>query len=188
MQQRLLDPLGMKDTTFFPTEEQVKRIARSYHPGPDKKGLVDMDVDQLTYPLTSKDRHPSPAGGYFSTAADVGRFCQMLLNGGTLDGKKYLSPAAVQQMSTTQTGDILNHGKGENGYGFGLNTSRMVKGEPTPGNGGSFGHGGAYSTGMDIDLRLGLIHVFLVQAAGFPGNGNEANGAFIQASAVFANK
>ena len=46
-----------------------------------------------------------PAGGLFSTAADVGRFCQMVLNGGTFDGKRYLSEAAVKQMTSKQTGD-----------------------------------------------------------------------------------
>jgi CubicO group peptidase (beta-lactamase class C family) len=169
MQKRLFDPLGMKDTTFFPTEEQVKRLAKSYKPNAAKDGLQETDIGQLSYPLTGHDRYPSPAGGLFSTAADCGTFCRMVLNGGSLDGKRYLSEAAVQQMTSTQTGDLLNKGKGENGYGFGWSTSRKLKAhpaEPKLGSGGPFGHGGAYKTAMNIDPELNLVTVFMVQQAG----------------------
>ena len=79
--------------------------------------------------MTDPKRQPFPAGGLFSTASDVGVFCQMILNGGTFQGKKYLSEEAVRQMTSTQTGDLLNKGKGENGYGLGLSTSRKARGE-----------------------------------------------------------
>lgn len=85
MQKRLFDPLGMKDTSFFLNEQQLKRLARSYKPDKDRTGLEETPVTQLSYPLTRPDRYPSPAGGLFSTAADVGRFGQMILNGGEFE-------------------------------------------------------------------------------------------------------
>src|SRR5262249_1112701 len=80
LQKRLFDPLGMKDTTFWPTEEQLKRLAKAYRPK-DKSGLEETTITQLQYPLADRNRKPMPAGGLFSTASDVGRFCQMILNG-----------------------------------------------------------------------------------------------------------
>ena len=103
-----------------------------------------------------------PGGGLFSTASDVAKFCQMVLNGGTLEGKRVLSEAAVKTMTSKQTGDAL-----KDGYGLGFSTG-----------GGSFGHGGALSTNMNIDTNRGLITVFLVQHAGFPGEGGKSHGAF----------
>ena len=166
LQKRLFDPLGMKDTTFWPTEEQVQRLAKSYKPTKDKTGLEETTVTQLRYPLTDRTRGPMPAGGLFSTAPDMARFCQMILNGGTLDGKRYLSEEAVKQMTSKQTADVI-----KDGYGFGWST-----------NGGTFGHGGAYSTDMSIDTKRGLITIWMVQHAGYPGDGGKSHGAFKQAA------
>src|SRR6185295_6225753 len=63
MQKRLFDPLGMKDTTFWPNEEQVGRLAKSYKPNAAKDGLEETTVGQLTYPLTDRRRQSMPAGG-----------------------------------------------------------------------------------------------------------------------------
>ena len=70
LDERLFQPLGMKDTTFWPSEEQVARIAKSYKPGAGNQGLEETKIDQLYYPLTDRtQRFPMPAGGLFSTAA-----------------------------------------------------------------------------------------------------------------------
>jgi CubicO group peptidase (beta-lactamase class C family) len=182
LQDRLLEPLGMKDTTFWPTEDQVKRLARSYEPGPNKTGLVETEIKQLTYPLTDRKRHPYPAGGLFSTAEDLGTFCRMILSGGKLDGKRYLSEGAVREMTSTQTGDLTNGGKGEGGYGLGWSTSNKSRGENGPVIPGPCGHGGAYATNMSIDPGKKLVTVWMVQHAGFPGDGNKAQGAFQDAA------
>ena len=163
---RLFEPLGMKDTTFWPNEAQVARIAHSYKPNADKTGLEPTTVAQLSFPLTDRKRQPMPAGGLFSTAQDVARFCQMILNGGELDGRRYLSEDAVKQMTTRQTPEALKES-----YGFGWSTG-----------GGGFGHGGAYSTNMSIDPQHGLITIFMVQHAGFPLDGKESGGAFKKAA------
>jgi CubicO group peptidase (beta-lactamase class C family) len=166
LDRRLFGPLGMKDTTFWPTDEQVARLAKAYRPGPDRMGLEVTTITQLQYPLQDRKRRPMPAGGLFSTAQDVGRFCQMILNNGVFEGRRYLSEAAVAEMTKKQTGDALKEG-----YGLGWSTG-----------GGSFGHGGAYATNMVIDPKRGLIVVFLVQHAGFPGDGSKAHAAFQQAA------
>ncbi len=167
MDKRLFEPLGMKDTTFWPSEDQLKRLAKSYKPNEDKNGLVEVKIGQLKYPLNDRTRQPMPAGGLFSTATDVGRFCQMVLNGGKFNGKRYISEDAVKQMATTQIGDPA-----KGGYGLGWSTH---------GN-GVFGHGGAQATNMTIDPQHGLITVFMVQHAGFPKDGNKAHGAFQKAA------
>ena len=167
MDQRLFKPLGMKDTTFWPNEEQVSRLAKPYKPSADKTKLEETTISQLTYPLSKRDnRYPMPAGGLFSTGADVATFCRMLLNGGELNGKRYLSEAAIKTMTSKQTGDAVNEG-----YGIGWST-----------NGKTFGHGGALATNMTIDPKRGLITVFLVQHAGFPGDGGKSHGAFVNAA------
>lgn len=166
LQQRIFTPLGMKDTTFWPSDEQVKRLAKGYKPNATKDNLEETPLTQLTYPLTDRKRQPMPAGGLFSTAADVGRFCQMVLHGGTWNGQRILSEASVKQMTTRQTPEGLKES-----YGFGWQTG-----------GDTAGHGGAWATNMTIDPKLGLVTVYMVQHAGFPGNGKEAGAAFRKAA------
>ena len=161
LDERLFQPLGMSDTTFWPSEEQAARIAKAYKPG--NKGLEETTIGQLTYPLTDRaERFPMPAGGLFSTAHDIARFYQMLLNGGQLDGRRTLSEAAVKQLTSRQTPPEL---KDSYGFGFGVGNTH-------------FGHGGAYSTNTSADTERGLIFVWLVQHAGFPGEGGKAQDAF----------
>jgi len=86
----------------------------------------------------------------------------MILNGGALDGKRYISESAVKQMTSKQTGDAVKEA-----YGFGWATGDNW-----------CGHGGAYSTNMMIDRKRGLIFVWLVQHAGYPGEGAKSFDAF----------
>ena len=170
MQKRLFDPVGMKDTTFWPTESQERRVARSYKPNAARDGFEEIPVTQLTYPLTDRaKRHPYPAGGLFATAADVAAFGRMILNGGVADGKRILSESAVRQMTSTQTGDLISKGKGEHGYGLGLSTSRKSRGDDGPVIPGPCNHGGAYDTHLDIDPGRKLVCVYMVQRSGYKG-------------------
>jgi CubicO group peptidase (beta-lactamase class C family) len=162
LETRLLRPLGMRDTTFWPGDAQLSRLAKSYKPNRDGNGLEETTITQLKYPLSDRKRQPMPAGGLFSTAHDLARFCQMISNGGVFEGKRYLSQAAVAELTRKQTPKQI-----KDGYGLGWATG-----------GGSFGHGGAYSTNMTIDRDRGLIYVFLVQHAGFPGKGGSSYDVF----------
>jgi CubicO group peptidase (beta-lactamase class C family) len=163
MAERLFQPLGMKDTTFWPNTKQLTRLAKSYKPNQAKDGLEETTINQLTYPLTNPRRGPCPAGGLFSTAKDCAIFCQMILNRGVHAGKRYLSEAAIDQMTCKQTGSLLKGG----GYGFGWQTQRKAYGSNDPDTPGWFGHGGAYNTNMQIDPQHRLITIFMVQHAGF---------------------
>jgi CubicO group peptidase (beta-lactamase class C family) len=182
MGQRLFQPLGMKDTTFWPTAEQIKRLAKSYKPNAAKDGLEETDISQLSYPLTNPQRGPSPAGGLFSTALDLSFFCRMIASGGAFEGKRYVSETAVREMTSTQTGNLLDKDKGQSGYGLGWSTSHTA-GDNNAVIPGSCGHGGAYSTQMGIDPSHQLITIFLVQHAGYPGaNGGKIYPTFVSAA------
>ena len=166
MDKRLFGPLGMKDTTFWPSKEQIARLAIPHKPNAAKTALEVTTISQLYYPLDDrKKRYPMPAGGLFSTAADCAKLLQMVLNGGELNGKRYLSAAAVKQMTSRQTPAAI-----PTNYGVGWST------------GASFGHGGALATNMSIDPARGLITVWLVQHAGYIGDGGKAQGVFRQAA------
>jgi len=172
LQRRLFDPLGMTDTTFWPTDAQVARLAKSYKPNAAGTDLEETSISQLRYPLTDRnDRYPMPAGGLFSTAADLVKFCQMLLNGGTYSGKHILSETAIKEMTRWQSGPV-DLGYGYTGYGLGFELKSS----------GAYGHPGAYSTNMTIDPVHGLITIWLVQHVGFAGNGGKSEAAFEEAA------
>jgi len=167
MDQRLFRPLGMRDTTFWPSAKQLVRLAKSYKPNSAGTGLEELEISQLSYlPLTSRVRHPIPAGGLFSTASDIGCFCRMILNYGCFEGERYLSEAAVREISSRQTGAEIPES-----YGLGWNTGD-----------GWVSHGGAYASDMTVDWRCGLIHSYMVQHAGFPNDGASAYSAFLDAA------
>ena len=93
VQKRIFDPLGMKDTTFYPTDEQRARLATAYA---KNKGTGALEPVPPRPEFGPRDRPPQGNGGLYSTAPDYARFCQMLLNGGTLDGRRYLSDRAMK--------------------------------------------------------------------------------------------
>jgi len=163
MQQRLFHPLGMKDTTFWPNERQAKRVAKSYRPDASKTNLAEFQITQLAYPLSDRRRRfPIPAGGLFSTAHDTARFCQMLLNGGAWNGRRYLSDAAFKELTKRQTPESVKES-----YGLCFTVGPDW-----------FGHGGAQATSMEIRPAKGLATIWMVQHAGFPGDGGKAQGVF----------
>jgi CubicO group peptidase (beta-lactamase class C family) len=160
MQQRLFDPLGMKDTTFWPNPEQIGRLAKSYKADAAAKNLVEVPINQLTYPLNDRTRrYAMPAGGLFSTAADVSKFCQMILNGGTSGGKRYISAQALHAMTSRQNGSL---GGSDYGFGWGISKDGM-------------GHGGAFNNDMAIDTTDGRIFIFMVQQDGHWGTADGAS-------------
>ena len=172
LKRRLFDPLGMTDTTFWPTDAQVARLAKSYKPDAAGTDLEETLISQLRYPLTDhRNRYPMPAGGLFSTAGDLVKFCQMLLNGGVFSGKRILSEAAIKEMTRRLSGPV-DLGSGYNGYGLGFELRAS----------GAYGHPGAYATNMTVHPAHGLITIWLVQHAGFVGNGGKSEAAFEKAA------
>lgn len=166
LQKRLLDPLAMHDTAFIPNADQLQRLATTYEPNKVKDGLQATQTGYLHYPLSDTRRQPMPGGGLFSTAEDVAKFAQMLLNEGELNGKKILSAASVKEMTSLQTPDPEQTGSG---YGYGFTVTPDI-----------YGHGGALSTNMSITRSSGLVGIYLVQHQGFPGNGSKSRAVFHQ--------
>ena len=166
---RLFTPLGMADTTFWPTEEQVGRLATPYTPSPDGTGLVEATLP-FTYPLSEMSGAPSPGGGLFSTAGDCSLFCRMVANGGVFEGQRLLSEDAVRAMTTTQTADLLSGPDDKNGYGLGWHTTSRDGGQPWPIGIGPFDHGGAHGTNQRVDPQRDQVKVFMIAQAGWrPG-------------------
>jgi len=177
LRNRLFDPLNMTNTTFYPNAEQRTRLATCFAKNKDTGTL---EVVPPRPDLGQRDRPPQGNGGLYSTAPDYARFCQMLLNGGSLDGRRYLSAAALKFLSTPQTGDLptgffqneANGNRGKN-YGWGIGTCVLR----TPHDGvaemlspGSYGHGGAWGTQAWIDPVKGVAYVLMVQRSDFPNS------------------
>jgi CubicO group peptidase (beta-lactamase class C family) len=164
LEQRLFEPLGMKDTTFFPTTEQLQRLVIAYTQDKDTGKLIPERIGQLSYPLDNRPaRYAEAGGGLFSTPKNLVRFYQMLQGKGEFQGKRILKPESVEEIAKKQTGDLPN--------GYGLCTAT---------GGGSFGHGGAYGTESKVDTKTGLVLLYIVQEVRLPKAG-EARSAFFQA-------
>jgi CubicO group peptidase (beta-lactamase class C family) len=183
LDEHLFAPLGMKDTTFYPTDAQARRIAVSYSRNAagelEKAGLMSLG----NAPLTSRERYPRANGGLFSTAADYAQFARMILRGGELDGKRYLSEKSVQQMTTVQSGDLVTGFTPGNGWGLGWCVVREPQGVSATLSPGTHGHGGAYGTQAWIDPVKKRIHLLMVQRANFPNSdGSEVRRVFHDAA------
>ena len=177
LQKRLFDPLGMNNTTFYPTDEQRARLVTAYAKNKDT-GLLEAVPARADF--GSRNHPPKGNGGLFSTAGDYARFCQMLLNGGTFAGRRYLSPAALSFLNTPQTGDLPTgffqneiFGRRGTNYGWGIGTCVLR----TPHDGvaamlspGTFGHGGAWGTQAWIDPVKGVAYLLMVQRSNFPNS------------------
>lgn len=173
MRRRLFQPLGMKSTTFWPTPAQAKRLAKSYK-NKAGGGLEETDIYFIQGPLSDRDRAPFPAGGLFSTAADVARFYQMMLNDGSWHGKRLLSSASVALMTHTQSGDIKTGFVEGMSWGLGFQVVREPQAVTEMLSPGTFGHGGAYGTQSWADPQRGLVLVMMIQRAGLP-NGDASD-------------
>ena len=169
VQERLFTPLGMVDTTFYPDPTQVARLATTYKREGDALIPAKLPWD---FDPTNIGHYPAPNGGLFSTASDYGRFCRLLLNDGTLDGRTYLSKAAVTQLRTVASGDLKTGFTDGNGWGLGVCVIRQPQGVSAALSAGSYGHGGAFGTQAWIDPVKGVAYVLMVQRSNFPNSDN----------------
>ncbi len=165
---RFFEPLGMKATTFWPTKEQAKRVAKSYQPAKSGPGLEPAEIFIVKGGLSDRTRTPFPSGGLFSTAEDIGRFYRMMLSGGTWRGRRLLSHAAVEELTRTQTGDLPTGFTKGMSYGLGFAVVKEPEGVTAMLSAGAFGHGGAYGTQSWADPRRDLILVLMIQRAKLP--------------------
>ena len=185
LQKRLFDPLGMKDTTFYLSPEQLARLARTYR----RTGatLEEAPISFLNgHQPTDHDRYPAPNGGLFSTASDYARFCRMILNQGALDGKRYLKQDSVKLMTSIQTGDLKTGFTDGNGWGLGWCVVRQPQGITAMLSAGTCGHGGAYGTQAWIDPVKQVIYVLMVQCSDFPNSDDSSVRRAFQTAAASA--
>jgi CubicO group peptidase (beta-lactamase class C family) len=183
LKERVFTPLGMNDTTFNPDAAQRARIATMYHR--TERG----NLEAMNTPFLSEDpshpKTPYPSGGLFSTASDLARFYQMVLNAGELDGKRVVSHDAVEQMTHVQTGDLVTGFTPGNGWGLGWCIVREPQGITKMLSPGTFGHGGAFGTQGWIDPKRKMILILLVQRNNFPNSdASEVREAFQQLAAA----
>jgi len=163
---RLLDPLDMKDTAFYvPEKEKHARIAE---PLPTDRGIgAGAEVND---PRQVR-KYESGGGGLVSTTADYQRFLQMLLNGGTLDGKRYLSPKTVAAMSANHIGTTTGVQPGPYylpgpGYGFGLGFAVRTEAGASGATSsvGEYYWGGAAGTAFWVDPKENLFVLYMMQS------------------------
>jgi len=169
--ERITGPLGMTDTAFAATGDKAARVAE---PPVDKATGKKPPMRNLA----RETRWHSGGGGLAGTAADYVRFCQMLLNGGELDGVRILAPKTVALMASNHLPPGCQYGETaasrfgqlapvpEMGYGFGLGFCvRLTQGmSPAPGSVGEFFWGGVTGTYFWIDPQEQMVVVLMLQA------------------------
>jgi CubicO group peptidase (beta-lactamase class C family) len=167
LQQRLFMPLGMKDTGFAPAPERMARVATVYQRTPDGTLRPAPNANQLI-----SGTYFSASGGLMSTAEDYLQFAQMLVNGGSLNGRSYLSPKTVELMTANHTGDMVNgqFGRPARGMGFALGVQVWL--DPVAADrrvsAGSYGWEGAYGTLQVMDPTEKMVEIIMMQGANGP--------------------
>jgi len=162
--ERLLDPIGMKDTSFYVTDKtKQSRIAEPF-------------LDDRSFGAGAEFNDPrvaqaaeSGGGGMVGTAMDYARFLQMLLNGGTIDGKRILGPKTVAYMTADHVGTAISPGPlylPGPGFGFGLGFAvRKDAGVSAfAGSVGEYNWGGAGGTYFWVDPKEDMFVVFMMQS------------------------
>jgi len=173
LQQRVLDALGMKNTSFSIAPEKESRWAHSYRWNQQGGKLEETTIPYLyKTAVTDRDRPPLGGAGLFSTAEDVARFYQMMLNRGSLNGKRILKPETVVEMTRKQTGALNARPGMPWGLGFCVVEDPTKMAANSVLSPGSFGHGGAFSTQSWADPVKNLIWVLMFQR---DGKGNPDN-------------
>jgi CubicO group peptidase (beta-lactamase class C family) len=180
LQERIFDPLGMKDTGFFVPAEKARRLAACYSAGAmtfhatDRKGGLTLQDDPATSSFLSPPSFISGGGGLCSTSADYLTFCRALLNGGELDGVRLVGPKTLHLMASNhlpggktlpELSRSLFSEATYHGIGFGLGFSVTLDPAQTliPGSRGEYAWGGAATTSFWIDPAEELIAIFMTQ-------------------------
>jgi CubicO group peptidase (beta-lactamase class C family) len=164
LQRRVFDPLDMRGTGFRVPEEKRPRVATVYR----------HDLAGGLKPLPrffGSETFFSGGGGLFSTARDYGRFAQMPLGGGALDGTRVLKPETLAAMTTNQIGDHRALVLFKYGLGFGLETDLAPRGRAARTN--RYFWGGSFSTYFFVDPGKDLAAVFLTQVVPTSSSGGE---------------
>ena len=168
LEQKIFQPLGMKDTYFFLPKEKQARLVSLYSQGNNKISIQDSLISlngtfSRDFPKTNNGTYFSGGAGLNSTAYDYALFGQMLLNGGELNGKRILSPATIQIMVSNQIGELLMWGDANKtrrfGLGFGILTDYAERTLMIPA--GSYGWDGMFASHYWTDPKNKMVVVFM---------------------------
>lgn len=168
LKQKIFDPLGMKDTYFFLPKEKQSRLVELYTQANNKIRIQDSLISlngtfSRDFPKTNNGTYLSGGAGLASTAYDYALFGQMLLNGGELSGKRILSPATIQLMTSNQIGELLMWGDANKtrrfGLGFGILTEYAERTNMIPA--GSYGWDGMFASHYWTDPKNKMVVVFM---------------------------
>jgi CubicO group peptidase (beta-lactamase class C family) len=164
---RIFEPLGMKDTYFFPPENKLERLAAAYtyysdkglNRFPDTPIVEGPMIYSADYPYKGAKKLFAGGAGLVSTAMDYARFCQMMLDNGKAGNTRLLSRKTVELMTHDQLGKIGP----EQGFGLGFG----IEGAKAPldelGTPGEFGWGGFFYTEFSVDPKEQMIVIFMAQ-------------------------
>jgi CubicO group peptidase (beta-lactamase class C family) len=160
----------MTDTLFYfdGESERRQRVATIYEKKDGKLQQMAIPAGWVIGPRGGR-KHPVPAGGLYSTGADLAKLCQMMLNDGQLGGKRILKPESVKQMTSLQTGDLSSGFRPGNGFGLGWELIIKPQRATEMHSPGSYGHLGAWGTQFWLDRRHDLFVILLIQRAGLSG-------------------
>jgi CubicO group peptidase (beta-lactamase class C family) len=187
---RIFRPLEMHDTTFWPDSVQQKRLAHSYAPKASTHQLLEIDNPSLYGGTETDHARPALGGtGLFSTAEDLTKFFQMILNGGKLKGGSFLRPETITELTKKQTQVPTTHPGMVWGLGFCVIEDPKQQEVNATLSAGSFGATGAHGTNIWADPSRGLIYVLLLQRGGLmPGPGDSDIRRAFQGAAGLAPK
>ncbi len=153
MAEKIFQPLGMNDTTFFLPADKQGRLA----------GLYTYESGKLQRVVRQPFTYPSPDSGLMSTAGDIARFSQMMLNKGSLNGVRILSPSAVEAMTRSWTGDLKAGYAPGVGQGFGFEVVKEALGTYRYTSIGTYEKAGAFRTYYWVDPSKDLLGVMMMQ-------------------------
>ena len=155
--QRIFDPLGMKDTFFYPATGNA-RMASLYQ-------SVDGQLRKQADGAWVNGAYFSGGGGLFSTAEDYLQFALLLMNGGQQDGKRLLGARSAELMASAFAPDTLPGRAAGEGYGLGVRVVTDPAARGTFLSKGSFGWSGAYNTHFFVDPKEKIVAIYMTQAA-----------------------
>lgn len=164
LQTRLFQPLEMTDTTFYPTAEQLKRLAITYE---QKEGRLVPNPGTLM-DLPANARYPIPAAGLYSTGRDLAKLYTLMLNRGRIGVLRLLSEQSVEAMTTNQIGELFGSFVPGMGFGLGWAVVREPQGVTAGLSPGTYGHGGAFGTQGWIDPHQDVYMILLIQRLNLP--------------------
>lgn len=165
LRKRLFEPLGMNDTWFYLPQDKAKRLVSVQRPEGGEWHRYPVTFYDPDYPVKGAKKFFSGGAGLSSTAKDYATFLQMYLNGGELNGKRYLSRTTVQSMMGNQIGDLWKGTGRHYGLAFGVQTQQ---GQDKGGNGseGTFDWGGYFNTQYFADPKENIIGILMKQTQG----------------------